>query len=121
MKKESKIIQPVLPLRDIVVFPTPKGIVINNERREVTNVPYIAVKAPYSSLTGFHSEVTRKFRPYLENDSNDWEKTTKIIPNSTIDTRLDKARVVFLNMISIFFSMPYLLRFLKRSNFSSIK
>ena len=54
-----------------IAVPTPKGIVINNERREVTNVPYIAVKAPYSSFTGFHSEVTRKFNPYLEKDSND--------------------------------------------------
>ena len=54
-----------------IAVPTPKGIVINNERREVTNVPYIAVKAPYSSFTGFHSEVTRKFKPYLEKDSND--------------------------------------------------
>jgi len=49
----------------------PKGIVINNERNEVTNVPYIAVKAPYSSFTGFHSEVTKNFKPYLEKDSND--------------------------------------------------
>ena len=54
-----------------IAVPTPRGIVINNERNEVTNVPYIAVKAPYSSFTGFHSEVTRNFSPYLEKDSND--------------------------------------------------
>ena len=54
-----------------IAVPTPKGIVINNEKNEVTNVPYIAVKAPYSSFTGFHSEVTRNFKPYLEKDSND--------------------------------------------------
>ena len=54
-----------------IAVPTPKGIVINNERKEVTNVPYIAVKAPYSSFTGFHSEVTKNFNPYLEKDSND--------------------------------------------------
>ena len=30
-----------------IAVPTPKGIVINRERNEVTNVPYIAVKAPY--------------------------------------------------------------------------
>jgi len=54
-----------------IAVPTPKGIVINNERNEVTSVPYIAVKAPYSSFTGFHSELTRNFNPYLEKDSND--------------------------------------------------
>ena len=54
-----------------IAVPTPKGIVINNERNEVTKVPYIAVKAPYSSFTGFHSEVTKNFKPYLEKDSND--------------------------------------------------
>ena len=54
-----------------IADPTPKGIVINSDRNEVTNVPYIAVKAPYSSFTGFHSEVTRNFKPYLEKDSND--------------------------------------------------
>ena len=54
-----------------IAVPTPRGIVINNEKKEVTNVPYIAVKAPYSSLTGFHSEVTRNFNPYFEKDSND--------------------------------------------------
>ena len=63
-----------------IAVPTPNGIVINNERKEVINVPYIAVNAPYSSFTGFHSEVTRNLRPYLENDSNDWKKTTKTIP-----------------------------------------
>ena len=54
-----------------IAVPTPRGIVINSERNEVTNVPYIAAKAPYSSFSGFHSEVTRNFKPYLEKDSND--------------------------------------------------
>ena len=54
-----------------IAVPTPNGTVINNERNEVTNVPYIALKAPYSSFTGFQSEVTKNFNPYLEKDSND--------------------------------------------------
>ena len=49
-----------------IAVPTPNGIVINNERNEVTNVPYIAVKAPYSSFTGFHSEVTRNLSHTLK-------------------------------------------------------
>ena len=39
--------------------------------KEVNNVPYIAVKAPYSSVTGFHAEVKRKPSPYLFIDSVD--------------------------------------------------
>ena len=48
-----------------IAVPTPRGTAIMIDAKEVTNVPYIAVKAPYSSLTGFHSEVNKNLTTNL--------------------------------------------------------
>ena len=54
-----------------IAVPTPNGIAINSEAIDVKRVPYIAVKAQYSSVTGFQAELKRNLSPYLEIDSVD--------------------------------------------------
>ena len=46
----------------------------------------MAVNTPYSSVTGFHSEIIKNFSPYLEIDSSEPEKTTRKMENKTIAT-----------------------------------
>ena len=54
-----------------IAVPTPNGIAINNEAIDVNRVPYIAVNAPYSSVTGFQADWKRNLKPYLPIDSVD--------------------------------------------------
>ena len=76
---KSSTIIPIKPLMYLgiifsvinIAVPTPNGIAINNEAIDVKIVPYMAVNAPYSSVTGFHAELKINLNPYLEIDSVD--------------------------------------------------
>ena len=67
-------------------IPKLKGTAIKSAISEVTNVPKMAIAAPYTSLTGSHSTIVMKRQPNSRNTGMALMTSDTIIPAKTIRT-----------------------------------
>lgn len=74
-------------------IPKLTGNAINNAITEVINVPTMAIRPPYLSLTGSHSMVVTKARPNSCMAGTARMNNEKMIPSSTINTNAAKLSV----------------------------